>query len=111
MTFDDSLYRFGQVLQQMPAVGHLLCLWRSLANRVRIGTSSIATDKLDLRMLPEPSGHCFRRAIRQKVQDSMLLQVHEDGAISVSPFISPVVDAHHAETSNRGQGELTQAAQ
>jgi hypothetical protein len=52
MAFDHSLYRLREVLQQVPAIGHLLGLRCSLANGVGIGTGPITTNDLNLRMVP-----------------------------------------------------------
>jgi hypothetical protein len=47
--------RFPQVLQQMKAVRHLSCLWRTLTRPLSIKAAAITADHLNLWMFLEPT--------------------------------------------------------
>ncbi len=60
----------------MPAVGPLDRLWRALANSIGVGTSTVARDNFDPRMLTEPIRQRLGLTIRQQVYNLITLKVY-----------------------------------
>jgi hypothetical protein len=93
-----------QVLQQVEAISNLPRLWCALTGRVRIQTVSIAVDNLDFRMLLEPICHLCCCAIRQQIDYTAPLQVHDNGAKLCALPPSPLIDTSDTDCSSFGLG-------
>jgi hypothetical protein len=70
---------------------------------MRIDLGTVARDHLDARMLSQPSGEGLRFPVGQHVHDAVLLQVHQQCAVGVTPTTGPVIDAQHAGSGRRGR--------
>ena len=53
-TFEGADKRFAQVVQQVPAIGYLNCLWRCLGCSFGIQAGAITADNLRPRMAAYP---------------------------------------------------------
>jgi len=81
----------------MKAVCHLLCTRGTEAGSLRIKTTSVPPDHLNLGVLLKPTCGRFDRAIRQHINHLSPFQIHEYGSITSSPLPTPVVNADHAQ--------------
>src|ERR671932_1930970 len=95
MAAREALDGLGQVLQQMPAIGYLYCVWSSLASSIGVGSGSVPANDLDAGMLLEPSDKRLGSAIGEQVYGAMPLQVHEDRPVSLCTAQGEVVDAQY----------------
>lgn len=81
IVLEDQSERFSQVVDEMPAIGHLNRLRSPLRSRCCIISTSIPAHYFDLGMRFEPGGGRLRRPIWQQVDDPVGLEIHENGAI------------------------------
>ena len=102
---------FGQVLQQVKAVGHLDRVWGTLPGPVRIGSGPIAGDHADTGMGLEPEGEGLGLPIRQEGQRSPPFKVDQHGSIALAFLVGPVVDAEDLGGGTSRQGQTTQQPQ
>ena len=106
----DSLQDVAQVLEEMPAVGDLYRLRRSLAPAHGIVLPAIAAEDLDPHMLLEPGSQGFRRAIREQINRTMPLEIHKDRAVAPALALGPIIDAEHACRLGPGDGRAAEQA-
>jgi hypothetical protein len=81
----------------MEPVDHLHDLGRTPADAIRVQIAPITADHLNPRMLGEPGRDAGGRAVRQHVDDTMRLEIDEDGAIAVAAPPGPLVDSNGVE--------------
>jgi len=94
---------FGQVMDQVPAVGDLGRLRGTATRGVGVQPAAIADDRDDARALAQPCGGAFRRAICQQIEHPVALQVDEDRPEAMAPAPGPFVDAHDPGRRFRGR--------
>jgi hypothetical protein len=83
------------VLEQVPAVGHLLGLRCSLAGGRTITWTTVAADDLNLWVLAQPGDHRVALAIGEQVDHLAALEVDHDAPVAVAAAPGEVVDANH----------------
>jgi hypothetical protein len=88
---------FPEVPQQVEAIRNLSRMRRPLARGVRIKTSPVAADNLDVRMPLEPVSRGSGRAIRQQVHHLTTLQIHDDRPEIRAFPPSPFIDARYSD--------------
>ena len=94
MPCEHALDGLAQVLQQVPAVGDLHGLGGTLRRRLGVGRRTVPADDLDPGMLLEPRRDSVPLAVGEQVDDVTALQVHDDGAVTLSLAPRPVIDPH-----------------
>jgi hypothetical protein len=111
MVIEHTAERITAVAQQMPPVGDLNGLRRSLAGSIGVGAGPIADDDLDRWMVLEPRGQGLGRAIGQQVDPAPALEITEDRAVVAALAPSPVIDPEHTRRERRLEIGLADAAQ
>src|SRR4051794_31222742 len=109
MVIEHTAERITAVAQQMPPVGDLNGLLRSLAGSLGVGAGPIAHDDLDRRMVLEPRGQGLGRTVGQQVDPAPALEVTEDRAVAPAFAPGPVIDAE--DTRRERRSEIVDAAQ
>ena len=79
----------------MPAIGYLLCVRSAFFDRLRICAGSVSTHEVHLRMRFQPGNDGRRFAIRQQINRTVALQIHQDSAITLAFFQRKVVYSQH----------------
>jgi hypothetical protein len=85
VTMQHPFQRITEVLQQMPAIGHLDSLRQDTERRLGIRTTAISAHDPDVWMPSEPICCRFHRAIGEQVQRAVLLQMSGSRKASLSP--------------------------
>ena len=111
MVIEHTAQRITAVAQQMPPVGDLNGLRRSLAGSIGVGAGPIADDDLDRRMVLEPRGQGLGRAVGQQVDAAPALEITEDRAVALAFAPGPVIDAEDTRRERRIEIGLADAAQ
>lgn len=101
LTIDSGTNGVAKIAQQVPAVGDLNSLWRTLAHSIRVGAGAVTCDDLDTGVLAEPTCQRFGLSVRQKVNDLVALQVDQNGAVAMAAPPGPVIDSKHARCRRR----------
>nr|WP_254651042.1 hypothetical protein [Streptomyces sp. GbtcB7] len=81
---DDAPDGLGEVVQQMPGLGHLPGLWC---------TGAVAGDVPHLGVLAQPGGGGVRGAVGEDVDGVVSVRVHEDRCVGTTPAHRELVDA------------------
>jgi hypothetical protein len=111
MVIEHTAERITAVAQQMPPVGDLNGLRRSLAGSIGVGAGPIAHDDLDRWMVLEPRGQGLGRAVGQQVDAAPALEITEDRAVALAFAPGPVIDAEDTRRERRIEIGLADAAQ
>jgi hypothetical protein len=69
----------------------------------RILRRAVSGDDGNARVSTQSLGQCRRRTVRQQINDTVLLQIDQDGAVGAPFAQSPVIDAEHPRLSMRRQ--------
>ena len=93
---DVPFHRLGQITHQMIAVGDLHRRRRALSPAICIQAGPITCDDLDLGMRAKPSGKAAGRSVRQQVNHTWLLQVHQHRPVALLLAPSPIVHAQYS---------------
>ena len=101
MAAEEVLQRIGQVVDQVPAVGHLDGVGRAVPRPFGIGAAAVAGDDLDAGMRPQPGRQAAAGAIGQEIDGAVPLQVDQDRAVGQALVDRPVVDAEHGRRRQR----------
>ena len=80
----DGLDRISEVAQQVPSIRNLYGVGSALADAVRVGTGAITCNNFDAGMALQPGRECRCLAVRQQVDDLVLLQIDQDGAVAMA---------------------------
>jgi hypothetical protein len=88
--------RIGEIFQEMPAIGNLHSIRRTIANRLRLRLGSVTCDNLNARMVAQPATHAFGGSVMQQVDDMSSFVVNQDDSIALSLPYGPVVDAENS---------------
>jgi hypothetical protein len=86
----------------MPTIRDLHGVGSTLTDPVRVGTSAITRDDFDPRMNAQPGRERRRLTIRQQVDNLVLLQIDQDGAVTMAAPPRPVVHPEYAWRARRG---------
>ena len=101
------LQRLDQILEDVPTIGHLDRLRRTLAGRFCIRCGAVTADHLETGILAEPGRQGLGLAILEEIDDPSPLQVDQDGAVAMPLPEGPVVDSEH--TRSRPSGNVSAA--
>src|ERR1035437_846635 len=85
----------AQVMQEVPAIGHLDRLRRSLPRRFGIGTGPVATNNFSSWMRAQPLGDGLGFSIRQQIDHFPSFQITKDRSISMPFAPGPVIHAKY----------------
>jgi hypothetical protein len=79
----------------MEPSGNLAYMRRTLSGTLRVQTTPIATDDLNLGMPPEPIGRAPYVAIFEHVDNLASFQVHNDGPVAPGTAPAPVINTNN----------------
>ena len=80
----------------MKSVSNLDGVGGSPTASCRIKTTPVSRNDLHSWMSLKPVGEALGGSIREKIDDCMVLQIHQDRAVALTLAPGPVVDADHA---------------
>jgi hypothetical protein len=92
----NPLDRVTEIVQQVPAIGDLDCLWRATGRSVRVAAAPIPADHLGCGAGPEPIGELVRRTTVQEIDGAVGFPIHQDRAIHASAPHGELIDPQHA---------------
>jgi hypothetical protein len=90
---EDAFQRLDQVLGEVEAIGNLDSIRCATARCLAIAPASIATDDLRRGMPVQPGNECLGLTVREQIDHTVPLQIHQDGAIAVTTAKGEVIDA------------------
>jgi len=97
------MYGIAEILQEMPTIGNLLRVWKSLTDRMSIRPGPVTTDHLDMRMPGQPSDNGRHTSVWQHIDHSVMSEVTDPCAVPISTPIGPIVDADHMNLLRRNR--------
>jgi hypothetical protein len=89
---DEALHGVTKVAEQVPSVGDLNGIRRTLPDPVGISARPITGNDLHARMLAQPGGDGCGFPIGQEIDDGVRLKIHHHRAVASAPLPRPVVD-------------------
>jgi hypothetical protein len=101
---DDALDGLGEVVQQMPGVGHLPGLWCTGAV-VAEGAVAVAGDVPHLGVFAQSGGGGVRGAVREDVDGAVSVRVHEERCGGTTTAHGELVDAQIRDGLRQRYGE------
>ena len=93
MRGEETTERIAQVLEHVPPVRNLDRIGCAAGCALGIGPCPISADKLDARMRSQPLRERVRRAVRQDIDRTTLVQVNQYRAIGLSFPESEIINA------------------
>src|SRR5690606_8390146 len=89
------------IFHQMPTVGNLSCVWQGSCDGLRISTTTVSCDDLDLGLLDQPclGGRLF--PVGQQCDCPSAFKIANDGAVSMIASPGPVINADDARWYRR----------
>ncbi len=75
---DSGTNSVTKIAQQVPAVGDLNSLWRTMVHSIRGGAGAVTRDDRDTGVLAKPTCQRFRLSVRQKVHNLIALPSRPD---------------------------------
>jgi hypothetical protein len=94
----------GEVVQQVNPIGHLAGRRRAEARRFRVRLGAIPHEDLDPGMGLQPLGDGAGLSIGEQGQGLPPFQVHQEGAIGMTPSQGEIIDAEDPRGGHRGAG-------
>jgi hypothetical protein len=110
MSVTDRVEGFGEVWQQMNAIGDLDRVGGAVPGPGRIGSGPIPRDHADAGMGLSPKGKGRGLTIGQKGERSPLFEVDQHGPIALAFPHGPIINAEHLGCGPGRKGETTQQA-
>lgn len=103
LVVQQGLDSLPQVFDQMKSVDHLYGLRCPLPDALGLEGTPVPTDHRDRGILCQPSRHGRRKALGQQVQDAMIFEIDQDGALSfvMGLEMTNVSSLHHQEREDR----------
>jgi len=101
------LDRVGEVVEQVPPVGHLDCERGAAGGAFGVAAAPVAADHLHAGAAVQPRPEGVRGSFREQVDGAAGLDVHQHGAVDVAAAQREVIDAQHPR---RGERRLRQGA-
>jgi hypothetical protein len=98
----EGFQGLAEVLDEMEPVHNLHGLRHPPANAVGIEVAAIAADHGDGGMLGQSRRDGRGRAVRQQVHDTVIREIHQDGAVPMPPPPRPLIDADGLQGLHRG---------
>ncbi len=96
VTLTKGLDSLAEIAQQVPSIRDLDGVRGTLANTIAVGSSTIAGDNLNAWMVPKPRGNGCGLTVREQIEDFVLLEIDQHGAVAAAPPPRPVIDPKHA---------------
>jgi hypothetical protein len=96
LTIEEVMERVTQVLGEMKAIGDLDCLGCTVSDTVSIGSRSITRHDLHARMRSQPGCQRLGVPIREQIDPTPPLEIHENRAVATSPAKGKVIDTEDA---------------
>ena len=106
LSHHELLQRFLHILDEMEAVSHLYGTGSTSGAARGVCRSTVAADDLYAGMPLEPHSQSLGLAVRQQINDTMLLQVNENGAVTLPTAESEVIHPEHARRHRARSGSL-----
>lgn len=103
MPEEEGLQRLGQVLEEMEPIGNLDGIRCARSSCLGIAPTAIPTDDLGMGMMLQPRDESRGLAIREQINHTAALQIHQDGAVPVPAAEGEVVDAQDTRIVMLGQ--------
>jgi hypothetical protein len=97
----ESLEGVGQVVYQVPALGHLQGAGGAARGPGGVHPISIAADHLDTRVMAEPGRQRVGRGIFQQIDRPMGVDIDQDRAVPMAATQSKLIDPEHARRRDR----------
>ncbi|MCR3725229.1 hypothetical protein FHS35_002077 [Streptomyces umbrinus] len=111
MSSDDALDGFGEVVEQVPGVGHLPGLWCTGVGAVAEGAGTVAADDPYLRVLAKPRRESVRGAVRENIDGAPGVHVDQDRRVGPTAAHGELVDAQTQDRFRRRDGQCAQQAE
>ncbi len=102
---------FGEVVQQVPAVGDLDGERCAAGSAFGIAAAAVPADHLDARAGIEPGAEGLRGPLGEHIHRPPVLDVHQDGAVNMAAAQREVIDAQHLRRTGGRVGQSTDQAQ
>ena len=96
MIGDDRTQGDAEVTQQVKTIEHVLGLRRARAGALGEDVGAVASDDLDARMGAQPRGDAPGVTVGQKIEDGVLFEVDDHGAVAATTPPGPLVDTDDA---------------
>ena len=96
MIGDDRTQGDAEVTQQVKTIEHVLGLRRARAGARGEDVGAVASDDLDARMGAQPRGDAPGVTVGQKIEDGVLFEVDDHGAVAATTPPGPLVDTDDA---------------
>ncbi len=107
--FQEPFKHLAKIEKQMPAVGDLCCPWHAGCSAPSILGRAVAGHNLNPRMGLQPQFKGFCITVRQHINWTALLEIHQHGAIALPAPQCKIVDAYDAWCVNINGSLLNQA--
>lgn len=85
------------VLHQMPAIGDLNGMRQGSRHRLSLPTAAVTGDRMDNRLVPEPSLGCCWLPVGKQDDRPATFEVADDRAVAVIASPREVIDTDHAQ--------------
>jgi hypothetical protein len=99
---------FGEVLQQVKAIGHLDGVGGALSGPIRIGSGPIPSEHADAGMGLQPEGEGLGLTIGQEGERPPPFEIDQPSPLGLALAIRPIVDTEHVRRGHIGEGQMTQ---
>ena len=88
----NAFNRLAEIGDEMPPVGNLNGSWRSGSNPTAIFTRTIAGHNLNPRMGTQPGFEGCSGAIREEIDNTVVLEIDKNRSVAVATAKSEVID-------------------
>lgn len=102
---DDSLDGLGEVVQQVPGIGHLPGMWCTGVGTVAEGAGAVAADNSNLGVFAQPGGEGVRSAVREDIDRAAGVHVDEDRRVGTTAAHGELVNAQIGDRLRRRDGQ------
>ncbi|MDX6391411.1 MAG: hypothetical protein QOJ73_2474 [Streptosporangiaceae bacterium] len=102
---DRLLDVLGQVVPQVPPIGHLDRLGCPTADAFGVGTGTVPADHPGSRVLTQPRGEGGGLAIGEQIDGATRVDVDEYGAVDVPAAQGKVIDPEHRHGADLRVGQ------
>ena len=100
--FQHPLHRRREIQNEVEAICYLLSVRRSERRAVRIETATISRNRHDFGVLLQPLREALSGSIREEIDDTVQVQIDQNGSIVLAFAPSPIVDAQVANGKEDG---------
>jgi hypothetical protein len=96
MPVQDLFDGLAEIVDDVEAISYLDRLWGTTRRPLGVGCAPVSSHELDAGTSFKPARECGGRAIREQLDGSALLGIHEDRAVGVASTLTPVIHPKHA---------------